>query len=77
MLKEEETKPTYYKGTGSIDVIDAIKIFKLNFNLGNILKYIVRAGIKSSTTRVKDLKKAREYLDREIKYHENYKADSV
>jgi hypothetical protein len=38
----------------------------MNFNLGNAMKYIWRAGQKSSTKDIEDLKKARWYLDREI-----------
>ena len=45
------------------DLIDA---FDLNFNKGNVVKYVCRAGRKDPTTTVEDLKKAREYLDREI-----------
>ena len=36
----------------------------MNFCLGNALKYIWRAGLK--TDAVEDLKKARWYIDREI-----------
>lgn len=36
----------------------------MNFNLGNALKYIWRAGEKANT--IEDLKKGRWYLDREI-----------
>lgn len=36
----------------------------MNFNLGNAMKYIWRAGDKLN--RLEDLKKARWYLDREI-----------
>lgn len=37
----------------------------MNFNLGNALKYIWRAGLKQDA--IEDLKKARWYLDDEIK----------
>lgn len=37
----------------------------MGFSLGNAIKYIWRAGIKSSNP-IEDLKKARWYLDREI-----------
>ena len=63
------TKPKYYK-SGDFDVIDAVKKFDLNFNLGNVLKYIVRAGRKDSETHIDDLEKALEYLEREIEYLE-------
>ena len=38
----------------------------MNFNLGNVMKYIWRAGIKTEVP-IEDLKKARWYLDDEIK----------
>ena len=37
----------------------------MNFCLGNALKYLWRAGLKGDA--VEDLKKARWYIDREIK----------
>lgn len=36
----------------------------MNFNLGNAMKYIWRAGLKDAA--LQDLEKARWYLDREI-----------
>jgi len=60
-------KPSHYKNTkNSVDVIDLVKLFGLNFNIGNVLKYIVRHGKKESA--ILDLEKAREYLDREIEF---------
>lgn len=41
-----------------------IEDWDLNFNLGNVLKYISRAGRKDDI--LVDLKKARQYLDFEI-----------
>ena len=38
----------------------------MSFNLGNVMKYIWRAGIKTEVP-LEDLKKARYYLDDEIK----------
>jgi hypothetical protein len=37
----------------------------MNFNLGNAVKYIWRAGLKSEDA-ITDLEKARWYIDREI-----------
>lgn len=37
----------------------------MNFNLGNAVKYIWRSDLKGKT--IEDLKKARFYIDREIK----------
>ena len=46
-----------------------------SFNIGNVIKYIWRAGIKDSSTWVEDLKKARWYLEDEIKKIEREKAN--
>lgn len=53
---------------------DVIRAWGLNFNLGNSVKYIARAGRKDDV--LQDLKKARQYLDFEIEYLENDKNDS-
>ncbi|MEQ8785103.1 MAG: DUF3310 domain-containing protein [Pirellulaceae bacterium] len=47
-----------------IEVIDSIEAWELGFHLGNVVKYVARAGRKGS--KLQDLKKARWYLDREI-----------
>lgn len=49
---------------GGIEAIDVIEAFNLNFHLGNVVKYILRAGRKGD--RIEDLKKAMWYLNREI-----------
>ena len=59
----------YYKNDKEYDVIDIIKDYNLNFNKGNILKYIIRAGKKDDE--LKDLIKAQNYLEREIKHIRN------
>lgn len=43
---------------------DVIREWDLNFNLGNVIKYVARAGRKGDKT--EDLKKARQYLDFEL-----------
>lgn len=55
--------PKHYN-TGSIEVIDAIEEWKLNFNLGNVVKYVARADHKVDA--MEDLQKASWYLNREI-----------
>lgn len=57
--------PSYYQG--KIEVIDFIEDKGLGFNLGNSVKYIARCGKKDPEKLLEDLKKARWYLDREIK----------
>lgn len=66
-------RPDHYK-RGGLEAIDVIEAFDLGFNLGNVAKYILRAGHKDS--RVQDLKKARYYLDREIEKEENSELSS-
>ena len=55
--------PPHYT-TGGIETIDFIEAKKLNYNLGNVVKYITRADHKGN--RSEDLKKAKWYLEREI-----------
>ena len=56
--------PSHYT-YGKIECIDFIEDKGLNFSRGNAVKYIVRAGHKEDE--LEDLKKARWYIDREIK----------
>lgn len=55
--------PDHYQSAGGIEVIDVIDAFGLNFNLGNAVKYILRAGKKGDAR--EDLGKACWYLKRE------------
>ena len=67
--------PTHY-ANGKIEPIDFIEDKGLNFNLGNVIKYVARAGRKKSQGKsleakaLEDLKKARFYIDREIQTRE-------
>lgn len=61
-------KPKHYDNGKDYDVIDIVKDYDLNFNLGNVLKYICRAGKKGD--RMEDLEKALDYLLREIEVTE-------
>jgi hypothetical protein len=59
--------PPHYK-VGGIETIDFIEAKKLNYNLGNAVKYIARADHKEN--RLQDLQKAKWYIEREIlSYH--------
>ena len=55
--------PAHYK-VGGIETIDFIEAKKLNYNLGNVVKYLTRADHKGN--RLQDLQKAQWYLEREI-----------
>ena len=62
--KTMKEKRDYYESDG-IEVFDVIEAFDLNFNLGNVMKYICRAGRKTFDP-LPDLRKACTYLEREI-----------
>ena len=57
--------PEHYQGNG-YEVLDIIQDIELNFNLGNVLKYILRAGRKDLKLKEEDLEKALFYLKREL-----------
>ena len=61
--------PSHYTA-GGIETIDYIEAKGLNYNLGNVVKYISRAGKKKEVTRIDDLLKALWYLNREINKEE-------
>ena len=56
--------PEHYKCFSNIEAIDVTENF--NFNLGNVIKYVWRAGRKEGESKVDDLTKAMWYLSREI-----------
>lgn len=68
---------TWLKDLCGIEVIDITR--HMNFNLGNVIKYILRAGHKSeegysdSEKALEDLKKAQWYLNDEIQMKESIK----
>jgi hypothetical protein len=57
-------KSNYYCSNG-IEAQDVIEAFELNFARGSALKYLLRAGRKTDNE-IRDLEKARAYIDREI-----------
>lgn len=62
--------PSHYT-TGKIECMDYIEDKGFDFALGNVIKYVTRAGRKTPDALV-DLKKAKWYLDREIQRLESY-----
>lgn len=58
--------PSHYNAYIGLEIIDLVE--QMNFNRGNAVKYIARAGFKKDgETEIEDLKKAMWYLDREVK----------
>lgn len=62
---DDVSHPLHYN-RGRIEVIEFIEDQRLGYHLGQVVKYITRAGHKDSTKAVEDLEKARWYLTREI-----------
>ena len=58
-------KPSHYANS-SVEVIDAIEAWQLTYALGNVVKYVSRAGKKDPAKHIEDLKKPLWYLQREI-----------
>jgi hypothetical protein len=57
--------PDHYR-KGAIQPVEAIMDWELGFTLGNVVKYVARAGKKESATRQDDLMKALWYLVYEL-----------
>jgi hypothetical protein len=65
MNDEKVNHPAHYGGAANpYEAILVVEAWQLDFCLGNVIKYISRAGKKGDA--LEDLKKARWYLDREI-----------
>ena len=65
---EKVNHPSHY-GKGKKDPYESIKVieaWELGFCLGNVVKYISRAGKKDPSKEIEDLEKAQWYLKRRI-----------
>lgn len=58
--------PSHYTDGRKYEPKDVIRDWGLAFNLGAVVKYVARAGRKADTPTLKDLRKARQFLDFEI-----------
>lgn len=61
-MSEKINHPEHYQ-SDSMEVIEIIDAYQLNFYEGNIIKYLLRYNKKGG---INDLKKAKWYLDRLI-----------
>lgn len=68
--EDEINHPNHYTA-GGIEVFDFIQSWGLDFAEGNVVKYVVRGPFKGN--RLKDLKKARWYLNKLIERAEQDK----
>lgn len=71
-LYDSVERPKHY-AAGGIQPIDVIEAWGLGFCLGNLVKYVARAGKKEGASELEDLRKARWFLDRQIKKLEGQK----
>jgi hypothetical protein len=60
--KEQVNHPTHYAHPSGVEAIDICE--HMSFNLGNALKYVFRAGLKSDD-KLTDLRKALWYIERQ------------
>lgn len=73
-MKEKVNHPSHYS-PDTIEVIDAIEAWDLGFHLGNVVKYISRAG-KKTNGHEEDCEKALWYLKRFVWLHFGRKNDN-
>lgn len=66
--EDPSVNPAHYVSNG-IEAIDVIEAFNLNFHLGNVIKYVLRADRKGAP--MTDLRKALWYLTQEIARRNN------
>lgn len=57
-------RPSHYTAYDGLQIIDLTE--QMNFNRGNAVKYVARAGLKNKDTEIEDLEKAGWYIQREI-----------
>lgn len=63
--QQHQIRPDHYdKHPSGIECIEVVQWF--TFNVGNVIKYLWRCGLKDGQPSIKELKKARTYLDFEI-----------
>jgi hypothetical protein len=65
---EKIDHPEHYQHPTGVEAIDIIEHY--NFNIGNAIKYLWRAGLKPDEPVEDDLRKAKWYIDRELKRRE-------
>jgi hypothetical protein len=61
-------KPNYYKSKAGKEVWDVVAEFNLNYFIGNVFKYIVRASRRAQdpARQIEDLEKAIAYIKKQI-----------
>lgn len=65
-FKDPVNHPSHYGGDTTYEVIKVITAWGLGFDLGNVTKYVARAGKKDPAKELEDLRKASFYLNHRI-----------
>lgn len=66
-MPKETVRPKHYgKALGIYELYKVLNAHGVNFNRGNAIKYLIRAGKKSRAKEVEDLLKAKQYIDFEL-----------
>lgn len=74
-IDTEVNHPQHYNDhPAGIEAIDVIQHF--NFNVGNAIKYLWRAGLKPNEPAEKDIKKAMWYCKQELKRRREFEGSS-
>lgn len=63
-MSDPVNHPPHYMAYKGLEIIDLTE--QMNFNRGNAVKYIARAGLKNPDHEIEDLEKAAWYIQREI-----------
>jgi hypothetical protein len=71
---EKVNHPPHYGGDTTYEVIKVLDAWQIGFTLGNVVKYVARAGKKGDESSLVDLKKAAWYLAHEIERREKAEA---
>ena len=66
VINDPVNHPAHYT-KGSIEVWDFVADQGLDFFIGNVVKYVSRAGYKDPTKEIEDLEKAEKFLQKKIK----------
>jgi Protein of unknwon function (DUF3310). len=69
--KEDTIRHPSHYCFGKYEPVKVIQDWGLSFCLGNVVKYLARAGRKEGNSKLQDLLKAKQYIEFEIEGLEN------
>ena len=77
--KTEPLQPSHYKNGYKYEVIKVLQAWEIDkcFYLGNVVKYVARAGKKDPAKEIEDLEKAKVYLEMKIKKLKDEKSENT